>query len=135
MGDSETYADGNERWRTDKENDRILCGDTAIVILDEDGERMSIDHASGMDGYVAFREKGDHDGHVKADGDGATLHFMDAPTVECVYCEEPIPQGEIENHHIDEHPMKRWNPAYYPEVFDSDEEGRNNRSLDAGNDD
>ena len=40
--------------RTDKENDRVILGETAIVLRGEDGEKIPIDHASPADGYVAF---------------------------------------------------------------------------------
>lgn len=36
---------------------------------------MALDHASDIDGYVAFAEKADRDAFVKANGDSATLHF------------------------------------------------------------
>lgn len=64
-------------FRTDKENDRIIVGNTAIFVLDADGERMAVDHASDMDGYVAFTEQADTDGLVKVDGEKASLHFTE----------------------------------------------------------
>lgn len=45
----------------------------------------------------------------------------DVGNVECVHCGESIPPGEIADHHMTEHPSKRWAPHYYPEVFDGDE--------------
>lgn len=64
-------------FRTDKENDRIIVGNTAVFVLDESGERMAVDHASDPDGYVAFKEQGDTGGMVKSSGEQATLHFTE----------------------------------------------------------
>jgi len=60
-----------------KENDRIIVGNTAVFVLDESGERMSVDHASDLDGYVAFKERGDTEGMVKSNAEQATLHFTE----------------------------------------------------------
>lgn len=35
-------------------------------------------------------------------------------TVECVHCGDAVSESLIEQHHTDEHPMKRWQPAWYP---------------------
>lgn len=41
--------------RTDKDRDRIVLNeDTSIQLHDSNGERMTLDHVSRMDGYVAF---------------------------------------------------------------------------------
>jgi len=64
-------------FRTDKENNRIIVGNTAIFVLDESGERMPVDHSSDLDGYVAFKEKGNTERMVKSDGEQATLHFTE----------------------------------------------------------
>lgn len=65
-------------WRTDKENDRVVIGDVAITVRDSEGELMAVDHASAMDGYVAFLEKGDAEGMVRSGGESATLEFREA---------------------------------------------------------
>lgn len=46
--------------RTDKENNRVILGDTAIVLRGEDGRKIPVDHASAGDGYVAFTETNLH---------------------------------------------------------------------------
>ncbi|WP_176548354.1 hypothetical protein [Natrinema sp. CBA1119] len=55
------------------------------------------------------------------DGEDPTVYFEAVPSVECVHCDDEIAQAHIEEHHVTEHPMERWNPAYYPEVFEDDE--------------
>jgi hypothetical protein len=65
------------RFRTDKGNNRVIINNTAIFVLDEGGERMAVDHTSHLDGYVAFKEKGDTESLVKSNGEQATLHFTE----------------------------------------------------------
>ncbi|ELY73251.1 hypothetical protein [Natrinema pallidum] len=55
------------------------------------------------------------------DGEDPTVYFEGVPSVECVHCGDEVAQALIEDHHVNEHPMKRWNPAFYPEVFEDDD--------------
>lgn len=63
------------------------------------------------------------------EGEDPTVYFEGTPSVLCVHCGDEIAHEHIERHHTEEHPFDRWNPAYYPEVFDDVE-----RLQDAGSD-
>lgn len=60
--------------RTDKENDLITIGDAvAFSLVDSDGEKMTLDHASPLDGYVAF---------IGPSGTAAMVQFEEVPADE-----------------------------------------------------
>lgn len=79
---SEQFTSGTgqlENVEIEYENDLIVVDGVGIELRDSDGERMGIDHSSGVDGYVAFRERASST-TVKVDGDEATLCFVETGT-------------------------------------------------------
>jgi hypothetical protein len=57
----------------------------------------------------------------RAETETPTVYFDGTPSVECAHCDAEIAHPHIEQHHTEEHPRKRWNPAFYPEVYDDAE--------------
>ena len=60
-------TDERDEIRIDYERNEVVIGDTAVSPFIE-GEDVSIDHSSQMDGYVAFHTDG---------GPNLTLHLID----------------------------------------------------------
>lgn len=61
-------------------------------------------------------DAGDHVAvRVTPDGSGLTVTPADGDpaVVECVHCGTPRPMAEIARHHLDAHPGKRYDPAWY----------------------
>ena len=76
---SSNAAGGSERLenvRIDYENNLIVIDDVGIQVQSSEGEPLDIDHASPMDGYVAFLESAENGG-VRVGGDEATICFVD----------------------------------------------------------
>lgn len=55
----------------------VKVGDTWLVLLDDEGNRLGIDHVSDMDGYVAFLPETEDGERVLSSHPGVTLQFTD----------------------------------------------------------
>jgi hypothetical protein len=76
MGDGSTDENPpNLLVYPDLENDRVRLEDSWLVVQDSSGERMTIDHADGQDGYIVFAEQSG-DGLVRTDGEKVTLQLF-----------------------------------------------------------
>jgi hypothetical protein len=94
-----------------------------------DGKETALTHGKAYDAngtqYIYLRAdavsalgvEGGDEVAVFDDGDGGLRVLPkdgDAPgVVECVYCETPIPRGDIADHHASEHQWERYDPVWY----------------------
>jgi hypothetical protein len=62
---------------------------------------------------LATGEQSQNGGDDHPDEDRITVLGLSAREVECVHCSTLVSESLIERHHTAEHPLKRWNPAWY----------------------
>lgn len=107
---------------------------SGVILYTADGDPVQVTLMDEDDECLRLVEKLQEGVYGYANKGVSLTMFLKEPKVECVYCERPVGYGKIADHHMRVHPNERWNPAYYPEVYEQPNFAESPHGEDTGTD-